>query len=1093
MRQWVRQPVAWVIFGVGLLISIVAWRALTQEVEHSARTSFGVVAAESTNAIESRLRAYRIMLVGLQGLFQSNPDIDRRTFDRYVDNLAREHGVSQLRSFSYARRVPGSEKEAFESAVRADRTLDPRGYPKFAIRPPGNRDEYLVLQYLAPLGNERSFGLDLLYDQVRRRSVERARDTGEVVASGPVTLVSSPDGERGVTLRLPVFRTREIITSYDMRRKAFDGIVSVAFSMRELADDIVAGHARDGLQLRVVDLGYASAPSPAELFYEKTTAPLPTDALRINQRLYVGGRAWELQFSAPRERFRSAGEVVMPWVALVGGLVISFLLAGLMTSLSLSRQRAHRMAREITEDLRRSEASLAEEQRRTEGLIETLPNPVFFKGTDGRYLGVNKAWEKFFGTPRERIVGRTVQDLYPHAPEVAARLQAADDELWAQPGVQSYEAGIRLPDGTRRETIYYKATFNGPDERVAGLIGTIIDITERKHAEKRQLLEHAVTRVLAGTDKAEDAVRDIVRIMCETMDWSCGAYWRWHAAARELRYAGSWDDGLIASHYLVSGLEGRLAVVDGSKEGLLWRSFTDAQPLWLASQATDPVFGVLPATPAGAFVMPLVLGREVLGVMAFFGAREQPSPIFVSTAQSIGSQIAQYMVRKQAEDALRFVATHDSLTGLPNRVMFGQRLDHAINQADRRRGRLAVLFIDLDRFKVINDTLGHEFGDRLLREVAQRLLGVVRAADTVARLGGDEFVVLLEDIGEPVAAAGVAQKLIASLAQGVTLAGKEYHVSASVGVSTYPDDARDAQELLKFADIAMYGAKEQGRNTFQFYAARHNIHTVERLTLESGLRRALERGQLVLYYQPLVEVRRRRIVGVEALVRWQHPELGLLPPGSFIGIAEETGLIVPIGQWVMQAACAAQRSWLDAGLPPMRMSVNLSPRQLQYGELIADIARTARASGCEPRTLTFEITESMVMQDPERAVALLEEMRALGVRIAIDDFGTGHSSLSYLKRFPADELKIDRSFITDIPADKGDAAITQAIISLAHSLGMGVVAEGVETQAQLDFLTAQGCDEFQGYLFSKPLPDTELRELLASAKRASQLGVAKRG
>src|SRR5947199_1256944 len=311
--------------------------------------------------------------------------------------------------------------------------------------------------------------------------------------------------------------------------------------------------------------------------------------------------------------------------------------------------------------------------------------------------------------------------------------------------------------------------------------------------------------------------------------------------------------------------------------------------------------------------------------------------------------------------------------------MFSQRLDHAIMQARRHRRQLAVLFIDLDRFKVINDTLGHEFGDTLLRDVAQRLGQTVRASYTIGRLGGDEFVVLLEEVSAPMLIVGVAQKLIAALAQGFPLAGKEYHVSASIGVSTYPDDAQDAQELLKNADIAMYRAKEQGRNTFQFYAAQHNIHSVERLTLESGLRRALERGELVLHYQPQVHFGSGRIVGMEALVRWQHPEHGLLTPASLIDIAEETGLIVPIGQWVLHAACSTQRAWREAGLGRLRMSINLSPRQFVHEGLMSDIAAIVRLSGGEPALIELEITEGMVMQDPERAVTLLRDMRQIGV------------------------------------------------------------------------------------------------------------------
>jgi diguanylate cyclase (GGDEF)-like protein len=417
--------------------------------------------------------------------------------------------------------------------------------------------------------------------------------------------------------------------------------------------------------------------------------------------------------------------------------------------------------------------------------------------------------------------------------------------------------------------------------------------------------------------------------------------------------------------------------------------------------------------------------------------------------------------------------------------MFAQRLEHALSQAARYGRRLAVLFIDLDRFKVINDTLGHDVGDALLREVARRLTESLRASDTVARLGGDEFVVLLEELSDPMYVTAVAHKLIAALAQPVALGGGEYHVTASIGASAYPDDSADAQALLKNADIAMYRSKELGRNTFQFYSAQLNLHTVERLTLESGLRRALERGELRLYYQPQVELRSGRITGVEALVRWQHPEHGLLPPASFIGIAEETGLIVPIGNWVLQAACAAHRAWRSQGLPPVRISVNLSARQFLHDDLVRDIRSLIGENGFLPGRLELEITESMVMRDPDRVVALLHELRQIGVRVSIDDFGTGHSSLAYLKRFPVDSLKIDRSFVAGVPDDLGDVAITHAIIDMSHNLGMKVIAEGVETRLQRDFLAAQSCDEYQGYFFSMPLSEQETLALLSPPRPKS--------
>ena len=1036
MRRWLRQPAAWAILGVGALVSLFAWRSLTVEVEQAARASFNAVVADSRHALETRLRGYQLVLLGMQGLFQAKRNLDRASFERYIAELAPEKNASQARSFSYAKRLTQSEKQRFTDAVRADRSVHPGGYPRFTVRPAGERPEYMVITYVAPSAiNERALGLDLVADPVRRLSVERTRDTGLIVASGPVTLALTD--ERGVSLRLAVYGGTAPLENLQARRARFDGIVSVTFAARDAISDIVARHATEKLRLRVAD--------SAEVFYDSASGPIEADTLSTHTALEIGARRWDLQFSAPLQAFRSSGDALMPWLALGGGLAISVLLAGLVGSLSTSTQRAHRIAREITEDLRRSQAQLREAQRKTELLIETLPNPVFFKGRDGNYLGVNKAWEAFFQRSRASIIGHPVQALYPHAPEVAARMHDADQRLWAEPGTQTYEATLTLPDGQRRETLYYKATFTGPDGEVAGLIGTIIDITERKLAEKRQAMEHAITRVLAGTGDAASTVPQVLEILCEAMGWTGGALWRREAHRRDPVFVAGWGSAPPRVESL------RLA-------GVQWQ----------------PENG-------GLLSLPLLLGSDALGAMVFAGVRATPDGELSAMLQAIGSHVAQYLQRTQAEDALRFVATHDALTGLPNRVMFNQRLEHAIMQAKRHRRQLAVLFIDLDRFKVINDTLGHEFGDTLLRDVAQRLIQNLRASDTVARLGGDEFVVLLEETSAPMYVAAVAQKLIGALAQGFALAGKEYHVSASIGVSTYPADGETAAGLLKSADIAMYRAKEQGRNTFQFYAAEQNIHTVERLTLESGLRRALERGQLVLHYQPQVETASGRIIGVEALVRWQHPELGLLPPASFIAIAEETGLVVPVGQWVLHAACATQRTWRETGLPPLRMSINLSPRQFLHDGLTRDIEMIVRASDADAAHLELEITEGMVMQDPERAVHVLREMRNIGVHIAIDDFGTGHSSLAYLKRFPVDNLKIDRSFIADIPADRGAAAITQAIIAMAHSLELKVIAEGVETEAQYQFLLAQRCDGYQGYFFSKPLPAEQMRALLEDA------------
>jgi len=429
-------------------------------------------------------------------------------------------------------------------------------------------------------------------------------------------------------------------------------------------------------------------------------------------------------------------------------------------------------------------------------------------------------------------------------------------------------------------------------------------------------------------------------------------------------------------------------------------------------------------------------------------------------------------------ESLQHLAYHDSLTSLPNRGFFSKLLNHGIGQAQRHKKTLAVLFIDLDRFKYINDTLGHEAGDALLQEVARRLKGALRESDTVARLGGDEFVVLVEDVGDKGGMGVVAHKILSALVRPFVTLGQEFHVTASIGISFYPFDGRDERSLMKHADIAMYRAKEEGKNNFQFYSEEMNTHSFERLTLESSLRRALERGEFVLHYQPKVAFASGAINGVEALLRWQHTDLGLVAPAQFISIAEETGLIVPIGKWVLRSACEQSRAWLDQGLPRVGMAVNLSPRQFSDENLLRDIGAILQETAMDPALLELEITEGMLMQNVEKAIGILASLSSLGIRLAIDDFGTGYSSLSTLKRFPIDTIKVDRSFVRDLPDTPEDRAVTDAIIAMGRSLSMTVIAEGVETRAQADYLRGRTCDEFQGFYFSKPMPAAELAALL---------------
>jgi len=446
--------------------------------------------------------------------------------------------------------------------------------------------------------------------------------------------------------------------------------------------------------------------------------------------------------------------------------------------------------------------------------------------------------------------------------------------------------------------------------------------------------------------------------------------------------------------------------------------------------------------------------------------------------------------RKLAEEQIAFLAYHDSLTALPNNRLFKDRLQHAITQAERNNKILAVMFLDLDRFKLINDTMGHSAGDELLKITSQRLIEAVRKTDSVAintsdlsmsvaRLGGDEFTILLEDVDSIQAVAHIAERVIDNVSLPMMLERQEVHISTSIGIAVFPSDGDKAEDILQHADTAMYHAKAQGRNNFQFYTESMNKSSVELLALENNLHKAIEQQELCLYYQPQVSVVSGQLVGMEALIRWKHPDKGFISPGVFIPVAEETGMISRIGKWVIQEACEQGVRWMKAGYELHKISVNLSARQLKDETLPKQISDILKSTGMPADKLGIELTESAIILDPDVALMRLQKIKELGISLSLDDFGTGYSSLSYLKRFPIDTLKIDQAFVRDVKVDHEDAALVKAIIAMAHGLGMDVIAEGVEVQEQLEFLGANACDSIQGYLFSRPLPPAEMEDMLS--------------
>lgn len=442
--------------------------------------------------------------------------------------------------------------------------------------------------------------------------------------------------------------------------------------------------------------------------------------------------------------------------------------------------------------------------------------------------------------------------------------------------------------------------------------------------------------------------------------------------------------------------------------------------------------------------------------------------------REIDERMATEVKLREKEEHLNHLAHHDPLTGLPNRTLLSDRLVHGIKKAIRYKQQAGLLFLDLDRFKTINDTIGHAAGDHILSEIAIRLKTLVRQSDTLARVGGDEFVVFIENVEDSSDISRLAQKIIESISAPLYFAGKPFYLSMSIGISLYPTDGTDADTLMKFADVAMYRAKEKGGKNYQIYTPEMNARAHELLELERGLHTCLEEDQLILHYQPQIDLNTEELVGMEALLRWQTPDRGLILPNDFIPLAEQTGLIVAMGEWALKTACLQYMEWQEQGLPSFKMAVNISPRQFRSGSLVATVTRVLRKTGMQPQNLELEITESMVMDDVEAAINTMQEFADMGITLAIDDFGSGYSSLAYLKKFPIAKLKIDRAFVRDIPKDENDKAITIAAIALAKSMNLETIAEGVETEAQLDFLRSQGCSQGQGYFFGRPVEAGEL-------------------
>ncbi|MES2074804.1 MAG: EAL domain-containing protein [Pseudomonadota bacterium] len=694
-------------------------------------------------------------------------------------------------------------------------------------------------------------------------------------------------------------------------------------------------------------------------------------------------------------------------------------------------------AHDVTEQLRMADALHASRELK-QLVINHIPHQIFWKGLDARYRGCNAVFARAAGlASNEEVVGKSDDD-FPWAHN-AERIRADDRAIVAaDAALLNQEDHMLAADGSLHWYLINKLPLHDQQGRIIGLLGTIEDVSERKRAE--------LTLQLQG--RALEASGNAVVIS------ACGG-----AGGDRIEYANP-------AFAQLSGCA--LAEVAGrSLAQLLGRRQEPAERAALAA-----------ALQSRQEVTLLLRHGDAAGGLAWSRLHVAPVRGSDGAVSHHVCVLTDMTATIDYQDQLEHQASHDALTGLPNRNLFADRLGQAIKYAQRYGHAVWIVFLDLDNFKLVNDSLGHQAGDALLRSVAARLREGVRDSDTVARLGGDEFLLILRDAPGQPAAAGVLQQLLEDVAAPLALDGQQRTVTCSIGVSVYPNDGAEPEQLLKQADIALYRAKDGGRNQIQFYEPAMHARISERATIEAELRHALERGQLSLHYQPRLGLRTGEILGMEALLRWQHPQLGAVAPARFIGVAEETGLIVPIGRWALRTACAQNQAWQAAGLAPLRLAVNLSARQFRHAGLVDDIVAALADSGLAAQYLELELTESVVMQQPGAAVAVMARLRKLGIRLAIDDFGSGHSSLAYLRLFPLDYLKIDQSFVHDMLGDPNVAAIVRSVIALGHSLNFKVVAEGVESEAQLAYLRRYGCDEMQGFLFSRAVEAGAMAELM---------------
>ncbi len=1025
--------------GVAVLgVSLSLWLAW-QQAESVAQVGQARFMQESrgfADALGQRIEGHTEIVNGLRGLFTANPRLTRAEFERAAGDLEVGQRYPGVRNLSFTRWVPGTERAAYEARVRADTSLSPQGFPNFAIRPPGERAEYFVAEYLWPMaGNESVLGLDISTQPANLAAMQYSRDSGNTVASAPFDLLQESTHRQGFVIRVPVFDY-----TAGTPEPRFMGAVASTIRVHDLVQALGSQGLLNGIALSIADHGSVrsgAADATVRPLLAQTSAALP-DAQPFVRDLEVHDRRWRLTFH-PTRSFLSPSEARLPLLAGLAGALMSLLLAS--TVGLLVRQRTMALAR-----AQASEAARRESEERFRALFNQASVGVALLDTStGRFLRTNQRYGDIVGYTTGEMQALNIRAL-THPADLQA--DAQNLERLKNGEVPEYRLEKRYIH-KQGHAVWVDLTVSPmwvpgatPDHHIA----VVHDITSRKRMEETlRTNEHRLRAILERLPMGVCLVQPDGRISFRNQRYVeiCG-YSEVEVPDVDTWWQRAYPDAVeresVRQGWRDSGA--RAAAGDGVIPG---REYT----IRCSDGQMRPV--------------------EVSGVLVEGG--------HLVTMQDLSE-------RKAAEEEINHLAYYDPLTRLPNRRLLMDRLQQALATSARHGRTGALLLLDLDNFKTLNETRGHDSGDNLLLQVAHRLRSCVHEDDTVARQGGDEFVVVLEDLGEnPEDAAArseeVGQRILATLREPYTLHGASHHSSLSMGVTIFSGMRETVDELLKRADLALYQAKNAGRDTLRFYDPQMQASVTARAALERDMRIGLAEGQFELYYQPQID--RGRITGAEALLRWRHPRDGFVSPAHFIPLAEETGLILPLGEWVLRAACARLALWsLHPELAELSLAVNVSPRQFHQDDFVAQVLAALASSGVEGHQLKLEMTEGLLLQDVEDTIEKMGQLKGYGLGFSLDDFGTGYSSLAYLKRLPLDQLKIDQSFVRDVLTDPNDAAIARTVVALGTSLGLKVIAEGVETEAQREFLERHQCHAWQGYLFSPAVPVAEFEALVRS-------------